>query len=246
MNEHGEFALRGNGLGIELRSSSKRVGKLYPILVDKHGNIIDGEHRFAVDRNWPRLTLDHIESEEQRLMAKLVSNVCRRKVSKGEKSRLLKELGTVYLKEGIKPGKIPQKLATETGMSYRWVMKYLPDDLKTRPGIGGPNSRSNSGNLEKLQNGVAHHATELDHLLLEDPRERILTIKDYANTDFVHVVLEKEFFMKVERLAADIGVGADALIGSILFSTVRKLERTMGKTPVSIPAGDELATVPSK
>ena len=231
--------MRENGLGIELRSSSRRVGKLYPILVDKYGNIIDGEHRLATDKNWPRFTLDHIESEEQRLTARLVSNVCRRKVSTGEKSKLLKELGEVYLREGIKPGKIPQKLIAETGMSYRWVMKYLPDCLKMRPGIGGPNSHSNSGKMEKFQNGVARRTTELDHLLLEDPKETFLTIKNYANTNFVHLVLEKEFFMRVERLALNIGVGADSLINSILFSTVKKIESTIGKNSVNIQADEE-------
>jgi len=34
----------------ELKSSSERIGQLYPILVDHHGNIIDGEHRYGVVR----------------------------------------------------------------------------------------------------------------------------------------------------------------------------------------------------
>ncbi|MEM1539993.1 MAG: hypothetical protein QXJ07_01215 [Candidatus Bathyarchaeia archaeon] len=35
----------------ELRCNSKRTGKLYPALIDRYGNIIDGAHRLAADRN---------------------------------------------------------------------------------------------------------------------------------------------------------------------------------------------------
>lgn len=60
---------------IGLKASSKRVGRLYPILLDKHGNIIDGRHRFAVNEDWPKMRLEHVETEEGRLVARLISNV---------------------------------------------------------------------------------------------------------------------------------------------------------------------------
>ena len=51
-----------------LRLSSKRVERLYPVLLDKHGNVIDGKHRLAADANWPKMRLDHVESEEKGLL----------------------------------------------------------------------------------------------------------------------------------------------------------------------------------
>jgi len=64
--------------------------------------------------------------------------MCRRDVSGGEKNGMLGKLGEIYLSEGLKLGRIAYEIAEETGMSYQWVMQYLPDKLKERPGLGGP------------------------------------------------------------------------------------------------------------
>jgi len=74
-----------------------------------------------------------VETEEQRLLARLISNVCRRHVSAEEKTEVLGRLGEIYLKEGVEPEKIAKEIMDKTGMSYRWVMKYLPDKYKERP-----------------------------------------------------------------------------------------------------------------
>lgn len=79
----------------DLKASSERVGRLYPILLDKHANIIDGRHRFAVDENWPKIRLKNIETEEQKLVARLVSNVCRRHISAQEKMDMMEKLGNI-------------------------------------------------------------------------------------------------------------------------------------------------------
>ena len=84
----------------------------------------------AADEDWPKMRLEHVGTEEDRLVARLISNVCRRDVSAGEKSGMLGKLGEIYLSEGLKPGKIAYKIAEETGMSYRWVMQYLPEKCK--------------------------------------------------------------------------------------------------------------------
>jgi hypothetical protein len=47
------------------------------VLLDKHGNVIDGKHRLVADANWPKMKLEHVESEDDRLIAILISNVCR-------------------------------------------------------------------------------------------------------------------------------------------------------------------------
>ena len=117
-------------ISLELKSSAERIGQLYPIPVDYHGNIIDGEHRFGVDENWRRVRLDHIRTEKDKLIARIVSNTVRRSVPSKEKTELLERLGEIYLNEGVKPGKISHKIMEETGMSYRWVMKYLPGRFK--------------------------------------------------------------------------------------------------------------------
>ncbi|MEM3055528.1 MAG: hypothetical protein QXM52_07480, partial [Candidatus Bathyarchaeia archaeon] len=113
-----------------LKISSRHVGRFYPVLLDKYGNVIDGAHRLAADENWPKMILPNIKTEEQRLIARIISNTCRRHVRASEKTEILSRLAEIYLKKGIKPGSIAQKIAEETGMSYTWVMKYLPGKFK--------------------------------------------------------------------------------------------------------------------
>jgi len=204
-----------------LKSSSERVGKLYPILLDKYGNVIDGVHRLAVDSNWPKVHLTHIESERDRLIARLVGNVCRRKVTSKEKSTMLKELGKMYLEGGLVKGKISQKIADETGMSYRWVMKYLPDCLKARPGMGGP-SASNFDEKHDAEQ-VARHSTGLDFPFVFQ-RKIFLSIKEYSNTDFVNITLERHFFSRIQKLSDKLGTTPQVIICEALGSMVRKLE----------------------
>jgi hypothetical protein len=59
----------------ELRSSSERIGQLYPILLDYHGNIIDGEHRHGADEGWRTIRLEHIRTEKDRLIASILKRL---------------------------------------------------------------------------------------------------------------------------------------------------------------------------
>ncbi|MEM3551406.1 MAG: ParB/RepB/Spo0J family partition protein [Candidatus Bathyarchaeia archaeon] len=211
-----------------LRFSGERVGWLYPVLLDKYGNVVDGLHRLEADPNWPKMRLDHIESDEQRLVARLIANVCRRNVPAGEKRRMLEELGELYVKTGVKPGaELARKISEVTSMSLRWVMIYLPDRLKERPGVGGPSRASDLPNVKKvLYNGkVARLATESFQLefFAAEPADRILTVKKYANTDFVQVMLEKRFYEDVERLAENLGATAEIILNNVLVWALKKL-----------------------
>lgn len=228
----GRSAMSGEEITSGLRLSSRRVGRLYPVLLDKHGNVIDGKHRLAADANWPKMRLDHVESEEDRLIVRLISNMCRRNVSAAEKSEILQGLGKIYVKASVKPGTaLACKISEETGMSYRWVMKYLPDNLKERPGVGGPSSAFNlinvKENIDKCK--VAPLATLRLNVLLAEPAERVLVVKKYANVNFVHVVLERRFYENIEKLAENLGTTPDLIINNVLVSMVRELRENSNR-----------------
>jgi hypothetical protein len=212
----------------DLRHSSEKVGRLCPILLDKDGNIIDGQHRLAVDADWPAIRLDHIGSEKERLLARLVSNVCRRTVSSSEKRGILGRLGRIYIEEGEKREKLPDRIAEETGMSYRWVMKYLPQHLKTRAGLGGPST--GLWKLDKCKekyniSKVARCAT-LDHaMLLSTLQGRSVVVRTYTNASFVNLTLDKRIYEKFETLAGLLGVKAETLIGNVIILTLKELEK---------------------
>jgi len=203
----------------DLGRSCRHVGRLYPVLLDRHGNIIDGNHRLAADKNWPRLRLEHIKSKKDLVLARLISNVCRRSVSEVEKTSLLRELGEIHRKEGVSPGKVARLIAEETGMSYRWVMKYLPGDMKERPGVGGPRCSSKSFESEESSNGieVASYATG-NHTLIPASLPKIVEVKGYTNTDFVNIIMDRSYYSKIERLAHQIGTTPGVLINSAFVS----------------------------
>jgi hypothetical protein len=223
----------------DLRLSSKTVGKLYPVLLDRDGNVIDGKHRLAADESWPKIKLEHVACERERLLARLISNVCRRTVSSSEKSETLGRLGRIYLEAGERPGKLAYRIAEETGMSYRWVMKYLPDNLKARPGLGGP-ALLNGKKLYKCKEEndvckVARYATLDLEKLVSSPHEKTLVVRTYVNADFVSLTLEKKIYLDFERVAESLGSTAETMIGNAMILILKEIEK------ISIPSSPIVA-----
>jgi hypothetical protein len=206
-----------------LKVSGERAGMLYPVLVDKYGNVIDGLHRLAADKKWPKVTVEGVETEEQRLIARLVSNVCRRNVPAKEKREMLGRLGEIYLKEGVEKGKIAYKIAEKTGMSYQWVMKYLPEKFKDD--VKSESARALRRRAEEDPKRCEEPKEIVE--LTELPKEKILTIQKYANTHFVNVILEKPFYTQLERVAEKLGTTPDVIISNILLKGLKELKKRL-------------------
>ena len=203
----------------DIRRSASVVGRLYPVLVDKHGKIIDGAHRLKADPNWFKVEVPSVESEEHRLLARLISNVCRRNVPPEEKTQMLDDLGQVYFEQGILHQQLVKTIVQNTGMSYRWVMKYASSSLKIRPGLGGPKSQEIT-----YKNEVACRATSEDQLLSE-PTERIANSTNYSNTNFATILVEKQFYFKLKEAARELGVNIDVIINNALLMTMRRVNQ---------------------
>jgi len=215
----------------DLKASSERVGRLYPVLLDRHGNIIDGQHRLAADENWPKIKLESVETEEQRLLARLISNVCRRHVPAEEKTEILGRLGEIYQKEGVEPKKIVERIMEKTGMSYRWVMKYLPDKYKERP---------QKHEVLTQTSKVARRATIFLEELLKPPRrEGALRVKKYTNTDFVSLMLEKSFYEEFERDSLELGVSTETSALKALEEYHEKIKRALALKNKNKPSEGE-------
>jgi hypothetical protein len=221
----------------DLKHSAALVGKLYPVLVDKHGKIIDGRCRLEADPNWPRVEVKSVDSEKGRLLARIISNVCRRDVSSTEKTEMLRELGHICLGQGIHPGGLVKEISEKTGMSYRWVMKYIPDDLKMRPGLGGPKKLESfyKSKINLYESKVAPFATDEYELFLE-PQERVAKLAHYSNTNFVTIVVEKQFYLKLKAAVAELDANLDVIINNALLLTLQKVEKwaKQKSTPVMI------------
>jgi hypothetical protein len=201
-----------------LESSSKKIGPLCPILVDHRGRIIDGVRRSRLNENWPTLRLDHVKTEKDRLIARIASNVVRRTVSPKEKTELLDELGQTYLNEGIEPGRISFKIVEETGMSYRWVAKYLP--LRFKHGL--QSTRASSAACR------AADSSNLESEVLREPKRRgIVLVRGYSNTGFVSLMLEKKYYNEFERDSKELGVPTEFSILRALEDYQEKMKRAL-------------------
>ena len=114
----------------DLRVSKRRTCELYPVLVDAHGNVIDGLHRLKADPGWERRTLEHIRTPAQLWLARIVANTHRRTVSREERAEQLTGLAEALRDEGVPRAKIVSTIAELTTFSERYVRGLLPDDYK--------------------------------------------------------------------------------------------------------------------
>jgi len=202
----------------DFKSSAQKVGKLYPVLEDSYGNVIDGQHRLEADEDWPRIRLESVKTEKDKIIVRLIGNACRRTVPAQEKTDMLDKLASILLKEGLKPGEIAEKIAEDTGMSYRWVVKYLPEKYKDP-------AQSRRRSHESLD---AHHATGLLAEVLEPPKRRDgLKINKYANTDFVLLMLDKSFYSEFEKDCLELEMPPEYCVMKTLEEHHKKVRRAI-------------------
>jgi len=106
----------------DLSVSSKSLGKLYPILKDKTGNVIDGFHRQNADPEWPCVTVESVDNPVKLELARLASNFCRREIPESEMQLRISFL----IKNGLKV----EEIADQTGISKTTIYKYMPKEMK--------------------------------------------------------------------------------------------------------------------
>lgn len=108
---------------VEALSRSKAgLRWFYPVIKAKDGTILDGLHRQAADPGWKAVTLQEIDSEEKKVLAKVACNFVRREVPAEEKAEMLGSLA--------KLGWDAKRISDETGLALSTVYKYLPDEAK--------------------------------------------------------------------------------------------------------------------
>jgi len=123
----------------DLRESKRSIRELYPVLLDAHGNVIDGFHRLEADPAWKTERLEHIRTPTQLALARIIANTHRRMVSREERAEQIEELARALMEhDGVPKTEIVQTIAELTTFSKVYVYSLLPDEFKLRPGAGGP------------------------------------------------------------------------------------------------------------
>ena len=117
----------------DLRKSAEKVGELYPILVAKTGETIDGFHRENAKASWRREVREDIDTPEKVLKARLIANLHRRTVPASETRGWINDLAEIAVNEhGVVPGEISGWVAEETGYDRDTVLPYLNSKFKDR------------------------------------------------------------------------------------------------------------------
>lgn len=123
----------------DLRKSTEKIGELYPVLVSKTGEIVDGFHRINAKANWRREVREDIDTPEKVLKARLIANKFRRQVTAEEVKGWINDLAEIALTEhGVQPGEISSWVAENTGYSIRRTLFYLDEKYKISSGPQGP------------------------------------------------------------------------------------------------------------
>ena len=122
-----------------LKRSMEAIGLLYPVLVDKHGEIIDGRERLLVDKTAPVQRVPWVDTPEKLVKSRLHANVIRK--SRDELEEDMIEAAETLRGAGMKPGKIVPWLAGETGFDSSYVRRLLPSEFKAPEMVRRPPSR---------------------------------------------------------------------------------------------------------
>ena len=111
----------------EIRSTSKRIGRVVPVLVNPKGEVIDGYHRLEANGKWPKRTvrLDALQTR----VARLVINRTRRTANirdYEELARFLQKTEPGKDRYHVKNGKtIAARITQLTGIAYSTVMDHI-------------------------------------------------------------------------------------------------------------------------
>ena len=173
-------------------------------MVDYYGRIIDGNHRSGTNKNWRKEKLNHIKTEEDLLIARLACNTVRRTVTSREKTNTLANLAEIYLAKGIPIGKLSYELMDKTGMSYRWIAKYLPKKYKQNK-----NTTILTLNKEKKGNVIKYKTKSFP---LKESPEDALKIKLFSNTNFRSLIIADNLYVAIEKKANELDISVTKLL----------------------------------
>lgn len=126
----------------DIEKSKSKVGELYPVLLAADGTVIDGNHR---GKGWKTEVLEHIDTEEKKILARTISNWHRRVIPRKEKEFWINSLAKIYQEQGYQVSahnpsgqyrnEIKDKIIEETGLSENTVLNYLSKEFKQQKDI---------------------------------------------------------------------------------------------------------------
>ena len=131
-----------------LAETRRSLDELYPVLLDAHGNLIDGNSRLDAAPDWRTETRENIRTRSQLWLARIIANSCRRVVSREERATQFTELAKSLTEEGLPREDMVSTISRLTTFSDRYVRELLPDEYKR--GYTPPDKSEPSSEYEDL------------------------------------------------------------------------------------------------
>lgn len=210
-----------------IKDSSKKFGQLYPVLLDANDEIIDGEHRKQAIKNVSVVKLDSIKTKKDRLEARLVANHARKGQDASTWIPTLTELAKILAREGIE--KIGLEIAEQTGLPYRTLMRYLPDEFKdlaqsqraSKPRL--PSGIQKEGEFETPSSSEVI-TTKVESLPQDKNRPKI-AVREFKNQPWNAIIVPKDFYGKLKETCDKKGVNLEEEVTLALMRLLEELRR---------------------
>ena len=121
-----------------LAADIKANGVLHPVVIDEDGNILDGLHRYSIDRNAPTRTVEGLSDEEKQAYT-IRANLARRNLSPDQAREVAKKQRAIAkdLREADPKKWTLKNLAALLGVDEstvsRWFTNLHTQDSKSEP-----------------------------------------------------------------------------------------------------------------
>ena len=118
-----------------LRASIDANGVLQPVILDEHGNVLDGHNRLEITPDAPRRVIRGLSEAEKRAFV-FASNMARRNLSPAQKKAALAAMKTVAraLREEDPRKNTQKRMAERLGVSRDCVAKWFQRGTSIRNG----------------------------------------------------------------------------------------------------------------
>lgn len=167
----------------DLEKSTSKVGQLIPRILAKDGTLLDGKHR---GEQWRTEVLEHIDTEEKKLLARAIVNWHRRAVPRHEKEEWINGLAKIYKNQGYETAKvrplggyeneIVNKIAEETGLHRDTVTDYIDKKYKQKPVGGWQEETTRLPASRRIETDLgAEYVERHRQEVIEEEKERIKT-----------------------------------------------------------------------
>lgn len=154
-----------------LQKSIKKIGQLYPILVNEKGEILDGNNRVKDNTNPEKKTVP-TKNRYEDLMIRGNAHY-RRKVPMEETRRLIIEMAKEAEKLGTPKDEVAKQLFEDLPYSQGYIMMLLPTEYKQFMKVQAGRASGEARSVQIVEHTVKTSdmvQCERDHTFTSDPR----------------------------------------------------------------------------